>query len=227
MARTPPPPGIPQEDWDNAYAYRDQLPEGSGTREDLTTDLEGTPEERAMRTAQEQQKELVNRQIQQAKDFRGKIPGYEQTLYNQIEGQSKSAIADKQQQIKRQANRRGLLYSGLKTGDQTRAASSIASQAACQKAKVAPELEKLAETMDQLAAKTAQANYADDLTTMSQVYDRALTDARARTAQMAQLGEVAGNVSGYYFGSKNADSDSYEMQKRKYSQGVNPDGTFD
>lgn len=185
-----------------------------------------TPEQDAAFKYEQDKKDLSGKLIENAKDFRGQLPGYEQTLYNQIEGQTKSAIAKKQQEIKRQANRRGLLYSGLRQGSQASAAAEIASKGASQKAKVAPELEALAESMDAMAAKTAQANFQGDLALTRQTYDRALSDARARIEQLGQIGETAGVVGGY-FGSKNPESDRYEEQKRRYSRGLNPDGSFD
>jgi hypothetical protein len=170
---------------------------------------------------------LIDKQMANNKQFRSNLAGYERDLYSQIEGDAKAAIADKQREIKRQANRRGLLYSGLRQGDEARTAAEISSKAASQKAKVAPELNNLAELMEQQTAKLSQANYQDDLAIATQVYDRALDTAKSRMAALGDIGEAVGGVVGEYFGSRDADSDRYEMQKRLYSKGLNPDGTID
>lgn len=187
--------------------------------------IEVSPEQQAQMKYQDDKKKLADQMAARSREFRGQIPGYEQELYNQIEGQAKNSIAEKQREIKRLANRRGLLYSGLRQGSEASASAQIASKAASQKAKVAPELEQLAETLEQQAAKVAQANFADDLSLASQVYDRALAEARSRMEQLGQFGEVAGTVVGENFGSKNPESDRYEQQKREYSMSLNPDGT--
>lgn len=197
------------------WEWFDNEAQNNGGVNDALNQAYNDPNAVAQRKYDQDKKALADKMVGQAKDFRGNIPGYEQTLYSQLEGQAKNAIAEKQREIKRLASRRGLLYSGLRQGSESSASSEIASKAAGQKAKVAPELERIAEAIDSQAAKTAQANYGDDLNLMSQVYDRALADAKSRTQMLGQLGETGGMVAGNYFGSRNPESDRYEMEKRR------------
>lgn len=155
---------------------------------------------------QSAQQQSINNQRNLAQQFRQGLPGYENSIYDQINANAKYAIANQQNQIKKSANQRGLLYSGLRTGSENAAASDIASQAAEQKSKVAPQLEDQANQLDQRAIETAQAKQVSDLNLANNVFDRALQDAQARMAATGQMmsaaGQLGGTVAGNYFNKK-------------------------
>lgn len=149
------------------------------------------------------QDQAITNQRNLAKQFRQGMPGYEQSIYDQINANSKYAIANQQDQIKKAANERGLLYSGLKTGSINNAAADISSQAAGQRSRVAPEMNKMADELDQRAIETMQAKQVSDLNLANNVFDRALQDAQARMAatgsMMNTVGQIGGTVAGNYF----------------------------
>lgn len=148
----------------------------------------------------------ITNQRNLANEFRQGMPGYENSIYDQINANAKYEIANQQNQIKKAANERGLLYSGLKTGSMDAAAADISSQAAGQRSKVAPELNKMADELDKRAVETAQAKQVSDLNLANNVFDRALQDAQARMAatgqMMSTIGQIGGTVAGNYFSKK-------------------------
>lgn len=152
------------------------------------------------------QNQAVANQRNLAQQFRQGMPGYEQNIYDQINANAKYSIADQQNQIKRAANQRGLLYSGLKTGSMDAAAADISSKAAGQRSQVAPALEKQANELDQRAIETAQAKQVSDLNLANNVFDRALQDAQAAAAATGQMmntgGQLVGTIAGNYFSKK-------------------------
>lgn len=161
-----------------------------------------SPEERKKRELEWMKQNQMQGAINQAKDFQQSIPGLEQGLYSQIEGDAKRSLADSRRNIKREASRRGLLYSNMRTGDEARAASEIASQAAQKKSGVSKELQAIDEDFQRQAAEMAQKNYANDLQISQDVYNLALDSAKQRAANLnAGIGAI-GTVAGAYFGSK-------------------------
>ena len=142
-----------------------------------------------------------------ARDFGNQLPGYQSDLYNQIEGSAKTAVADQQNDIRKSANSRGLLYSGLRSGAESRMRGDMASQTAQKKSKVSTELNAMREDLNNQAAKMAQQNYANDLQISSEVYDLALNASKDRAANMNAIGGAVGSVAGSYFGRKKEAND--------------------
>jgi hypothetical protein len=69
-----------------------------------------------------------------ATSFNNNLPAYQQQLYTQADNSARNDLANKMNDVKYQANKRGLLYSGLKQGAeaglQGQAAGGLANQRA-------------------------------------------------------------------------------------------------
>lgn len=71
---------------------------------------------------------MIGNNNQQYQDFISKLPGYKSDMQNQAIGAGADSYNNQKQSIDKQANRRGLLYSGLKQGAEAGAAGSAAKE---------------------------------------------------------------------------------------------------
>ncbi len=163
---------------------------------------EQTPEDPAVGKYRQAQQVTLDSMLGQANKFRSDIPGYESQIQSQIEGQAKANIAAKQREIRSQMNRRGLLYSGMRAGSENKAQAEISSEAAGQKAKVAPELNKMADDLENQAMQMAQEKFANDLDAANRVYDLAIQRAKERAQNSDAFLRAGGTALGAYYGSK-------------------------
>lgn len=150
----------------------------------------------------DQNKALVDQSIDQANQFRNNLPGYESQLNTQIMGDAQRNIASQQRDIRRGANSRGFLYSGLRTSDEARSAGNISSEAAGQKAKSSTELQKMSSDLTNQASQMAQQRYQGDVTTAKQAYDVALQQYQDRMSNVSKFYGAVGAVGGAYLGNK-------------------------
>lgn len=151
---------------------------------------------------QNTQGNLVDQETKLAQQARAGMPGMENALYNNINGQSQRDLASQIHNIRQNASSRGLLYSGLRSGSENTAASETASNAAMARSQVAPQLEKQASALEAQAIQAQQSKTVSDLQIANNVFDQSLKDYQSNISGMNNLYQGIGKLAGGYFGSK-------------------------
>jgi hypothetical protein len=99
-------------------------------------------------------KDLVSKQSQQAKDFRGNLGNYKEQQSNAAGDVSRRQLASDIAGVQTRANSRGLLYSGLRQGSEIGAASRAGSDLAKKRMQINQEAESQADDYDSQALQS-------------------------------------------------------------------------
>jgi class 3 adenylate cyclase len=146
----------------------------------------------------EQRKKMMG----EAKEFRANLPKYTGERYAQAAQLGQETLQDTTKNIKQNANRRGLLFSGMRQGQEASARGRMASMLAGQRAEINREAQDLAGAKEEAAAQTGLAGFGDAIQRSDNLYKQALDQEMARRKNMAQLGQGVGYGLGAYYGSK-------------------------
>jgi len=142
------------------------------------------------------QEDLAKQQQDYAKQFRANIGGYEQQAFNPIEQQAKVGLARQMGQIKTSANRRGLLYSGLRQGAEADAQSQTAQALQNKRAEINQSFGGAADQFDQQALKAGLDIQAGQQAIQDILYNRALANYQGRNAAIGSGLGAIGTIGG-------------------------------
>lgn len=90
---------------------------------------------------------------QQAQSFQSNLPGYQAQLYTQQENNARNQMAQKLNDVKTSANQRGLLYSGLKQGQEAQVGGQTATGLANTRANINTGTQNMSNQMNQNATQ--------------------------------------------------------------------------
>lgn len=144
-------------------------------------------------------KDLQAQQVQQAQDFQNNLPGYQNELYNQADNSARNSMAQKLADVKSASNSRGLLYSGLKQGQESAVGGQTAADLSNQRAKINEQTQGISNQMNQnaigsgLAMQRAQQQMAD------QNYQMASQQAKQKQeAAQGLIGGIGKTIGGIF-----------------------------
>lgn len=138
----------------------------------------------------------------EAKSFRSGLPRYKEEKYGMAAGAGRDQLEGTVDTIRKSANQRGLLYSGMREGQEAGARSRMASILAAQRAEINREAEELASAKDASAASVGLSGYDAAIKRADDTYNQQLANEIARRKALAQIGEGVGYGFGAYFGKK-------------------------
>lgn len=149
---------------------------------------------------QNQEKDLNNKQIQQAQDFRANMPQMEQDLGSAYERQARRGLAQNIQGINANASRRGLLYSGLRQGAEAGAQAKAAGDVAQKRYEINQGLEQNAQGLESGSASNIFSSYKNDIQNADDSYNLALQQMQSRNNLLTGLFGGIGAAAGGYLG---------------------------
>ncbi len=135
-------------------------------------------------------KDLQAQTVAQAESFQNNLPGYQQNLYNQAENSGRLGLAQKMAGIKASANSRGLLYSGLKQGQEATAGGENAANLARQRAGINEQSQAISNRMNQSAIQSGLEMQGAQQQMADQNYQTQLGQAQQK--QQAAKGLISG-----------------------------------
>lgn len=141
--------------------------------------------------------EMINRQSQEVEKFRGSMPQKTQEMQAQALGQQREQTQAEKEGIRGSAQRRGLLYSGIRQGSEAGAEAQGAARGARAAAGIKEEMESGLHKMEDQLASMQMGQYQSDLARADTIYNAAL----ARSRSNLSAGMSAGSAAGEFFGS--------------------------
>lgn len=146
---------------------------------------------------------LLDKQKGIASDFRKNLPQYGQTLGNQFEQQSRQQLAGSLKSTDQDFNRRGLLYSGARIGNEAGQQAQNASDISAGKQQINSGLLNQANQLDQNALQTAsgvaglntgqyQVQVQQDVQSLANQISNLQASTQAQAGLMGGLSSVAG-----------------------------------
>lgn len=130
---------------------------------------------------------LTDKQNEEIQKFQENLPGYIESMQGDTLTSAKKQIASEQKDIAESANRRGLLYSGIKRGAQQQAAGTIAGETAQKLPQITEALNSQLDSMRDALAQYKLGRYEQQVTEAKTAYNQALSDYKQST-------DVASNV---------------------------------
>jgi hypothetical protein len=158
--------------------------------------------ERKRREAEESLAKQRDSVINEAKQFRGGLQEYKNSRYGDVANTARDQLDQTLRQIRRNANARGLLFSGMRTGAEANARTKMASMLAQQRAEINKESDDLAQSKDTVAANIGLSGYENAIKRASDLYELESTNQARRRAALGQLGEGVGYGFGAYYSQK-------------------------
>lgn len=140
--------------------------------------------------------QISGQQTQQAQDFRQNLPNYTNDKYNIAADQARTNLSQQLGGIRSQASGRGLLYSGLRAGQEGSATGAAISNLATQRAGINRDAENQARSME-----TGAINSGIDLQQAEQarqdaLYNSALQQYMNKKTPAKSIGNILGSVGG-------------------------------
>lgn len=140
----------------------------------------------------------VNNQNDNYADFMGKLPSYQAQLQNQAFDQGADSYNQQKKQIDKSANKRGLLFSGMKQGAESSAANQIANET---QGKIAQNNKGLQDYANQYGSQVAQsniANYQSNVSSAFNDYQNKLKEQQQQSGLMGSIGGGLGSIMGLF-----------------------------
>jgi hypothetical protein len=171
---------------------------------------------RSQMAAQKQAQEEMERSNQlrgqltkQAQDYRAALPGLQNQMMDSASDDARRGLSSQMTGIKKAANQRGLLYSGLRAGSEAQAAGEASSGLAQERARINEQTQGQADAYDRMAAQgnlahqemglqDAQRKQKGQDDAYQQAIARRRGDATAMQAGMQAAGQVGGAALGAY-----------------------------
>lgn len=145
---------------------------------------------------------LRQRMGKEAKDFRSNLGKFKNEKYGMVADAGREELANTTKGIRTAANQRGLLFSGMREGEEANARSRMASILAAQRAEINKEAEELATSKEQSVANVGLAGYDAAIKRADDAYSVMLQNEIQRRKGLAQIGEGVGYGFGAYYGKK-------------------------
>lgn len=144
--------------------------------------------------------EIRERQINQAKDYRANMGNEKAQQTRTAQDDSRRGLASKMAGINTAANKRGLLYSGLKQGDMYGAQREEAGNLAQNTAQINQNVENKAQALDSQAITGAYQGAQNQQQMADINMQRALQERQARSGAMNSLVGAGGMLAGQSLG---------------------------
>lgn len=152
----------------------------------------------ALRGAQSRQDALMQKQLEyqqklsgEAQAFRDKLPQYKDEAFRVQEDSAKQGLAGDLAGVRKAANSRGLLYSGLRDGAEAGTLGDFYANQSAEKAKINQSAEDVARGMEEKAIGMGMENQQQQQAAQDRIYDMAL---QARAGKQAGQGGIMGAV---------------------------------
>lgn len=134
--------------------------------------------------------------VQTATDYRTNLGRTQAGLMDVQTDKARRGLAENIAGVRQAANRRGMLYSGLRSGAESEAAGKYASGLSAQRAKIGEETEAKANKLEDLAIEAALQEQQARGKLSDIDYKRALEQRKARNDMMGAVGGAAGGLIG-------------------------------
>lgn len=136
---------------------------------------------------------LRDQQLNQAKDFRAGLPQYQENQFNAAADASRRQLAGDISGVRKSANQRGMLYSGLRQGAEAAAGGNAAAALAKRRVAINQESGERADALDNQALQSGMAVQQLEQKRLDTAYERALDRQKQK---QAGLGSIAGGFGG-------------------------------
>jgi len=152
--------------------------------------------EAAASSEKEQQDKIKAAQEQTADAFAKSAPGLKESTFQGVAGQERRRLAGELSGIRGGASSRGLLYSGLRQGQEAGARANSESGLAAQRQGINQTIDEQAQRLKEAPIKTGLnlAQVESDIS--NQAMSRAIENMQSRQAAMAGLGSALGQAAG-------------------------------
>lgn len=154
--------------------------------------------------------QMRDQQLQQAKSFRTELPTYKDSQFNAAADASRRALAGEVAGVRRSANSRGLLYSGLRQGAEAAASGNAAAALAKRRVAINQESNDRADALDNQALQSGLAIQGLEQNRLDTAYDRALGRQKAKAAAQSSFASGAGGLLGSLGKRKQRQDDSFD-----------------
>lgn len=144
---------------------------------------------------------IRSQQVKDLRQFENDLPRIGQDLYRGVETAENNRLAEQERDIHKDANRRGLLYSNIRQGNEAKARSQSAQSLVGARTDINTQLQDQARQMREdaigsgLDIQTARQSIQD------QIYNQALANMASRRGLLGGLFGTAGTVAGSAAGS--------------------------
>jgi len=141
--------------------------------------------------------------MEEAKRFRSGLPQYKREKYGIAAEQGREELNENLGLIRKSANSRGLLFSGLRQGAEAGSRAKTAAMLAQQKADINREAEDLASAKEYTAGTVGLAGYGDAIKRQDDLYQAQYERALQRRKELQGLGSGIGYGFGTYASYRN------------------------
>lgn len=142
---------------------------------------------------------LRGRLFGEAQDFEKGLGGMQKSASDQIGKEGDMALEKGLTGNRRNYNRRGLLFSGLREGGDQDVRGRVASTMAGQKAQSNKELSDMAKSKWNTVAQVGLQGYQDSVNREAEIAGISLQNQVARAQSMQQLGQTGGQLAGTFY----------------------------
>lgn len=141
-------------------------------------------------------------QQRQAKEFEANAPKMGEDIYNRVAGNERKNLAKQMSGVRNNYSSRGLLYSGLRQGDELATQEQSGSRLASARAGINKDLNDQVQNMNDMAIKSGLDIQQQSQGIQDQVFNQALMNMQNSMSSNAALGGAVGQAAGSYLGSK-------------------------
>lgn len=140
--------------------------------------------------------ELKRRQAEQARDFRTNIEGYKSNAFNQVAKLEKEALGKRMHDVRLDAKRRGLMFSGIRQGNEAKAQSDSSAQLAQSRFDINDLAEQEAQGLeaDAIDSGVQQQKMVSQIN--DSIYNQAIKNMLNRRAGLSSLAGAGGTLVG-------------------------------
>lgn len=142
-------------------------------------------------------------QQRQAKEFRQNLGSNKQAAYQGAENSARQQLAQNIGAVKRDFNRRGLLFSSLRQGGELGEQANTTAQLAQQRARINEAMDTAANEYDKAALDSGLQINEMEMDYQQQLYNRALSNMMQRNQNMSSIGGAVGTGTGGYLANRN------------------------
>lgn len=153
----------------------------------------------------------------EAKDFRKGLPELQGRARINLLGDARGALTQGISNTRKNFNRRGLLYSGLRQGGEQGLRGQVASSLASSIAGSNQDLENEAKGREMSASSVGLQGFGDAISRNNQLFDIRNQNAMERRKALASLGQGVGYMAGSYYGNRTPESEA--IQRRSIGGG--------
>lgn len=144
--------------------------------------------------------ELRRQQMLQAKEFRQNMPSLQEKAFGNVAARENARLGQEVKGIQASSNRRGLLYSGLREGQESGAKAASASNLAGQRMSINDAYEQKAKQMEMNAMDTAFKQQQSQQQIEDEIYNQALANVANKNAATSALIGAGGQLAGRSMG---------------------------